>query len=167
MQKRHCDLCSLEEVLKNKMVSQSIQAFCGNKLYTYYWKLNIFYYFFFKQGSVLMVFLEDLGIEVVCKQKIQGKIIYLSMWVLYEFAIGFVWRKKWRSEVQRLSLFLDLEWYSNVYKQQALYSPTRPNFSRDHSLAQRWRNLIKNTSDFVCVIRILEAHPMNINRLKV
>ena len=41
-----------------------------------------------------MVFLEDLGIEVVSKQKTQGKIIYLSMRVLYEFAIGFVWRKK-------------------------------------------------------------------------
>ena len=40
-----------------------------------------------------MVFLEDLGIEVVSKQKIQGKIIYLSMRVVYEFAIGFVWRK--------------------------------------------------------------------------
>ena len=49
--------------------------------------------FFLKQGSVLMVFLEDLGIEVVSKQKIQGKIIYLSMRVIYEFAIGFVWRK--------------------------------------------------------------------------
>ena len=50
-------------------------------------KTKYFLHFFLKQGSVLMVFLEDLGIEVVCKQKIQGKIIYLSMRVLFAIVL--------------------------------------------------------------------------------